>query len=191
MSNRLRLLNRAPKTLEERYFSEIRPILYERHAAHHQSGVRKGKSLAEHFDSACQFTLTVSRIAGVPEDKRAVLLATTAVHDLNKLDSSGRKVKSLARDKEFLQEQLEQASVWSLVSGEEELELVRKLIERHSGHNVSDGTRFLPEDPRIEQWAAMLIGADLFDLEIPEPERLRKVQTELRVALGRSIAILS
>ena len=185
MSNRLRLWNRTPETLEERYFSEIRPVLYKRHASHYQYGVRQGTTLAEHLDSACQFILTVSRIAGVPEDKRPILLAATAVHDLNKLDSSGRKLKALARDKKFLQEQLEQASVSSLVAGEEELELVRKLIERHSGHNVSDGARLLPEDPTIEQWAAMLIAADLFDLGIPEPERLRKVQTELRVALGR------
>ena len=109
MSNRIRLLNRPPKTLEERYFSEIRPLLYERHATHHQYGVRKGTTLAEHLDSACQFILTVSRIAEVPEDKRPVLLAATAVHDLNKLDSKRRNVKTLARDREFLREQLEAA----------------------------------------------------------------------------------
>lgn len=91
----------APKSLEERYFSEIRPLLYKRLGTHHQYGVRKGTTLAEHLDSACQFMLTVSRIAEVPEDKRPVLLAATAVHDLNKLDPQERKVKTLARDRDF------------------------------------------------------------------------------------------
>ncbi|MHC5722232.1 MAG: CRISPR-associated protein Csc3, partial [Nostoc sp.] len=86
------LLNAPPKTLDERYFSEIRPQLYENHAHHHQYGVRKGTTLAEHLDSACQFILTVSRIAEVPEDKKPLLLAATAVHDLNKLDTQGRNV---------------------------------------------------------------------------------------------------
>ncbi len=185
MSNQRRLLNRPPKTLEERYFSEIRPQLYERHAAHHQYGVRKGTTLAEHLDSACQFMLTVSRIGGVPEDKRPILLAATAVHDLNKLDPQERKVKTLARNRTFLQEQLEKACVLSFVVTEDDFELARKLIERHSGHNRSDGAIFLPEDPAIDRWAAMLTGADLFDLGIPESERFRKVQTELTVAFNR------
>jgi len=185
MSNQRRLLNRPPKTLEERYFSEIRPQLYERHAAHHQYGVRKGTTLAEHLDSACQFMLTVSRIGGVPEDKRPILLAATAVHDLNKLDSQERKVKTLARNRTFLQEQLEKACVLSFVVAEDDFELARKLIERHSGHNRSDGAIFLPEDPAIDRWAAMLTGADLFDLGISESERFRKVQTELTVAFNR------
>ena len=185
MSNQRRLLNRLPKTLEEQYFSEIRPLLYERHAAHHQYGVRKGTTLAEHLDSACQFMLTVSRIAGVPEDKRPILLAATAVHDLNKLDSQQRKVKALARDREFLKEELERAGVLNFVSTEADFELARKLIERHSGHNVSDGGIFLPEDPAIKRWAAMITAADLFDLGIPDSERFRKVQTELTVAFGR------
>lgn len=186
MSNRIRLLNRPPKTLEERYFSEIRPLLYERHATHHQYGVRKGTTLAEHLDSACQFILTVSRIAEVPEDKRPVLLAATAVHDLNKLDSKRRNVKTLARDREFLREQLEAACVLSFVVTNDDFELVRRLIERHSGHNRSDGAIFLPEDPAIERWAAMITAADLFDLGIPESERFGKVQKELSVAFGRS-----
>ncbi|MEG3847492.1 CRISPR-associated protein Csc3 [Microcoleus sp. herbarium19] len=185
VSNQHRLLNRPPKTLEERYFSEIRPQLYERHAAHHQYGVRKGTTLAEHLDSACQFMLTVSRIGGVPEDKRPVLLAATAVHDLNKLDSQERNVKTLARNRTFLQEQLEKACVLSFVVTENDFELARKLIERHSGHNRTDPAIFLPEDPAIDRWAAMLTGADLFDLGIPESERFRKVQKELTVAFNR------
>lgn len=187
MSNQRRLLNRPPKTLEDRYFSEIRPQLYQRHSAYHQSGVRKGTTLAEHLDSACQFMLTVSKIAGVPEEKRPILLAATAVHDLNKLDLSEQKrnVPTLARNREFLQEQLEKACVLSFVVTENDFELARKLIERHSGHNRSDGAIFLPEDPAIDRWAAMLIGADLFDLGIPESERFRKVQTELTVAFNR------
>ncbi|BAZ20075.1 hypothetical protein NIES4073_09490 [Kalymmatonema gypsitolerans NIES-4073] len=186
MSKRTRLLNRPPKTLEERYFSEIRPLFYERLGTHHQYGVRKGTTLAEHLDSACQFMLTVSRIAGVPEDKRPVLLAATAVHDLNKLDPLERKVKTLARDRGFLRQQFELAGVVSLVSSEEDFELARRLIERHSGHNVTDGARFLPEDPAIERWAAMITAADLFDLGIPDSERFRKVQNELTVAFDRS-----
>ena len=185
MSNQRRLLNRPPKTLEERYFSEIRPQLYERHAAYHQYGVREGTTLAEHLDSACQFMLTVSRIGGVPEDKRPVLLAATAVHDLNKLDTQKRNVPTLARNRTFLQEQLEKACVLSFVVTENDFELARKLIERHSGHNRSDAAIFLPEDPAIDRWAAMLTGADLFDLGIPESERFRKVQTELTVAFNR------
>lgn len=190
MTRQSRLFNRQQKTLEERYFSEIRPTLYERHAKHDQYGVRTGRTLAEHLDSACQFVLTVSRIAKVSEDKRPPLLAATAVHDLNKLDRSGRNVKTLARDRQFLQNQLELACVESLISGEEDLELVRRLIERHSGHNASDGMRFLPEDEVIGQLASMLIGADLFDLGIPESERIRKVSTELAVAFKRPSYLL-
>ncbi|MBK1988800.1 CRISPR-associated protein Csc3 [Sphaerospermopsis aphanizomenoides BCCUSP55] len=185
MIKRGRLLNRPPISLEERYFSEIRPQLYENHAHHHQYGVRKGTTLAEHLDSACQFILTVSHIAQVPEDKRPLLLAATAVHDLNKLDPQERKVKTLARDKDFLKEELKKACVLSFVSTEDDLELVRRLIERHSGHNVSDGARFLPEDPNIERWAAMLTAADLFDLGIPDELRFRKIETELTVAFSR------
>ncbi|OBQ11637.1 CRISPR-associated protein Csc3 [Anabaena sp. AL09] len=186
MIKRGRLLNRPPKSLEERYFSEIRPRLYENHAHHPQYGVRTGTTLAEHLDSACQFILTVSRIAQVAEDKRPLLLAATAVHDLNKLEGSqGRNVKTLARDKDFLKEQLEKACVLSFVVTDDDLELVRKLIERHSGHSVSDGARFLPEDPNIERWAAMLVAADLFDLGIPDAQRFRKIETELTVAFGR------
>ncbi|MGB3508702.1 MAG: CRISPR-associated protein Csc3 [Microcoleaceae cyanobacterium] len=181
-----RLLNGQSKTLDERYFNNIRPTLYELHATHYQYGSRKDRTLAEHLDSACQFVLTVSKIAKVPEDKRRLILAATAVHDLNKLDSSGRNVKTLARDKEFLQKQLELACVKSLVSTAEDLELVRRLIERHSGHSASDPMRFFPEDEAIEKWAAMLIGADLFDLGIPEKIRIRKVENELTVALGYS-----
>lgn len=190
MLNQRQLLNRPPKSLEEIYFSEIRPLLYDRHAAHYQYGVRTGTTLAEHLDSACQFMLTVSRLAGVPEDKRPKLLAATAVHDLNKLDPKGRNVKSLARDRAFLQAQLELACVSCFVVTEDDFELVRKLIERHSGHNRSDGAIFLPEDPAIDRWAAMITGADLFDLGIPERDRLRKVQTELTVALGRPSKLL-
>jgi CRISPR-associated protein Csc3 len=181
----MRILNRPPKSLEERYFSEIRPLLYERHGTHHQWGTREKHTLAEHLDSACQFVLTVSRMAEVPDDKRAVILAATAVHDLNKLDESERKVKTLARDKDFLQGQLEKAGVISFVSGETELELARRLIERHSGHNASDGALFLPEDPQIKRWASILIAADLFDLELPAHDLTKKLQKELTVALNR------
>lgn len=184
----MRLLNRPPGTLEEQYFSKIRPTLYERHASHSQYGVREGRTLAEHFDSACQFVLTVSRIAGVPDDTRKVILAATAVHDLNKLDKSGRNVKKLARDKVFLKEQLEQAGVSFFVSDDAALELVRRLIERHSGHHASDGTLFLAKPPELEhldRWAAILIAADLFDLNLPEQELVRKIEKELTVALDR------
>ncbi|KAM3103442.1 hypothetical protein ACKFKF_00100 [Phormidesmis sp. 146-12] len=181
----MRLLNRPPKTLEERYFSEIRPLLYERHGTHHQWGTREKHTLAEHLDSACQFVLTVSRMAGVPDDKRSVILAATAVHDLNKLDESGRNLKTLARSKEFLREQLEKAGVISFVPGEAELELARRLIERHSGHNASDGALFLPEDSRIKRWASILIAADLFDLDLPAQDLTKKLQKELTVALNR------
>ena len=181
----MRLLNRPPKTLEERYFGEIRPLLYERHGTHHQWGTREKHTLAEHLDSACQFVLTVSRMAGVPDDKRAVILAATAVHDLNKLDKLERKVKILARDTDFLRGQLEEAGVSSFVPGDVELELARRLIERHSGHNASDGALFLPEDPQIKRWTATLIAADLFDLELPAHDLTKKLQKELTVALNR------
>jgi CRISPR-associated protein Csc3 len=185
MLKRRRLVQKEPESLEDQYLSDVRPRLYELHAHHHQSGSRKDHTLAEHLDSACQFVLTVSKIAQVPEDKRGCILAATAVHDLNKLDSKHRNVKTLARDRSFLEEQLERAGVRSLVKTDEDLELVRKLIERHSGHNVSDGTRFLPEDPNIAKWAAMLVGGDLFDLGIEEEKRIRKVENELTVAFGR------
>ena len=185
MLKRRRLVQKEPESLEEQYLSDVRPRLYELHAHHHQSGSRKDHTLAEHLDSACQFVLTVSKIAQVPEDKRGCILAATAVHDLNKLDSKHRNVKTLARDRSFLEEQLERAGVRSLVKTDEDLELVRKFIERHSGHNVSDGTRFLPEDSNIAKWAAMLVGGDLFDLGIEEEKRIRKVENELTVAFGR------
>ncbi len=185
------LLNRQPQSLEEQYFSEIRPKLYELHGQHLQYGSRKGRTLAEHLDSACQFVLTVSKIAKLPEEKRGCILAATAVHDLNKLTDKEdkRNVKALARDLTFLQEQLQLAGVRKLVKTDEDLELVRRLIERHSGHNASDGMRFLPEDPNIKRWAAMLIGADLFDLGIDKDKRICKVETELTVALGRNIQL--
>ncbi|MGB3237622.1 MAG: hypothetical protein WBB29_04950 [Geitlerinemataceae cyanobacterium] len=177
--------NPLNKTLDERYFCEVRRKLYELHTQHEQYGSRQGRTLAEHLDSACQFVLTVSKIAGVPDDKRACILAATAVHDLNKLDPNERKVKTLARDRTFLQEQLDRACVAQFVQTDEELELVRRLIERHSGHSASDGMRFLPEDPNIKCWAAMLIGGDLFDLGIEKNKRIRKVENELTVALRR------
>ena len=176
-----------PETLEEKYFSEIRPKLYKLYGTHAQYGIRKGRSLAEHLDSACQFVLSVSKIAQVPEHKRPSILAATAVHDLNKLDKDGRSVKTLARDRSFLQAQLERACVAQFVQTEEDLELVRRLIERHSDHNSSDGMRFLPEDPNIKRWAAMLVSGDLFDLGIEESKRVRKVEKKLRDALQRDI----
>jgi CRISPR-associated protein Csc3 len=185
MPKATRLLNRPPQSLEEAYFSEIRPKLYENHAHHHQYGVRTGTTVAQHLDSACQFALTATGIARVEENKRGLILAATAVHDLNKLDPQGRNVKTLARDKQFLREQLEKACVISFVKSEADLELVRKLIERHSGHNVSDGARFLPEDEDIKKLAAFVTAADLFDLGIPEQQRLRKLETELTVAFGK------
>ena len=189
MLKRRRLLNREPESLDEQYFKEIRPKLYELHATHGQYGTRKGRTLAEHLDSACQFVLTVSKIAKVPEEKRACILAATAVHDLNKLIEDGRNVKTLARDRNVLTEQLDRAGVSTLVKTDEDLELIRRLIESHSGHGNSDGMRFVAEDPQvkdqIKRWAAMLIGGDLFDLEIPKETRIRKVENELTVALAR------
>ncbi|NMF81790.1 CRISPR-associated protein Csc3 [Nodosilinea sp. P-1105] len=183
----LRILGRyqLPKTIDEQYFCKVRPEIYKNHAGHAQHGSRQGRSLAEHLDSACQFVLTVSKLANVPDDKRSLILAATAVHDLNKLDPRERNVKTLARDREFLKAQLERAGVADWVKTDEDLELVRRLIERHSGHNASDGMRFLPEDPNIKRWAAMLIGGDLYDLGIPEEQRIRKVETELTVVLQK------
>lgn len=190
MLKRHRLLKQEPESLDELYFKEIRPRLYESHGTHGQFGSRKGRTLAEHLDSACQFVLTVSKIAGVPEEKRVLILAATAVHDLNKLIEGGGSVKKLARDRLFLKEQLSRAGVDELVKTDEDLELVRRLIESHSGHNNSDGMRFIGEDPQakdqIKRWSAMLIGGDLFDLGIEEDKRIRKVENELTVAFGRS-----
>jgi CRISPR-associated protein Csc3 len=180
------LFNRQPKTLYEIYFSKIRPNLYERFGNRYQYRVRKGRSLAEHLDSAYQFVLTVTEISSTEEEKRRAILAATIVHDLNKLDELGRNVKTLARDPQFLEEQLQLAGVAELVGDLlVNRELIRKLIERHSGHNVSDGTRFLPEDPAIQRYAAMVTAADLFDLGIPEAQRFAKVQKELTVAFNR------
>lgn len=190
MLKRRRLLNSEPESLDEHYFKEIRPRLYELHATHGQYGTRKGRTLAEHLDSACQFVLTVSKIAEVPEDKRACILAATAVHDLNKLTEDGRNVKTLARDRNFLTEQLERAGVSTLVKTDADLELIRRLIESHSGHGNTDGMRFVAEDPQIKEqikrWAAMLIGGDLFDLGIEEEKRIRKVENELTVVFSRA-----
>lgn len=183
MFKRQRLLKPDTETIEARYFNEIRPLLYQRHGSHAQYGARDGRSLAEHLDSACQFVLTVSHIAKVPEDTRILVVAATAVHDLNKFDRKGRNVKTLARDRAFLKEQLALTGVESWVKTDADLELVRQLIERHSAHGVSDGTRFLPEDDNIQRWAAMLVGADLYDIGLPEEIRIRKVEKELTVAL--------
>lgn len=185
MFKQRRLFKQQPKTLDEQYFNEVRPRLFELHGGHAQYGSRRGRSLAEHLDSACQFVLTVTKLAKVSDDKRSLILAATAVHDLNKLDPRERNVKTLARDRAFLKEQLERAGVADWVQNDDDLELVRRLIERHSGHNASDGMRFLPEDPSIKRWAAMLIGGDLYDLDIPEELRIRKVETELTVALQK------
>lgn len=186
MLKRRRLFEPQSESIESQYFHEIRPRLYERHGGHAQYGIRSGRSFAEHLDSACQFVLTVSKIAQVPDNKRAIILAATAVHDLNKLDQEGRNIRLLARDQDFLQEELQRACVAGWVQTDDDLELVRQLIERHSGHNASDGMRFLPEDPEIKRWAAMLIGGDLFDLGIEEHIRNRKVETELTVAMQRA-----
>ena len=189
MFKKRRLFKQEAETLDEKYFSEIRPKLYELHASHAQCRSREGRSLAEHLDSACQFVLTISKIAKVPDDRRAVILAATAVHDLNKIDTQERSVKTLARDRTFLKEQLQLAGVESCVKTDEDLELVRRLIERHSGHGTTDGLRFLPEDPEINAWAAMLIGGDLYDLGIEKERRMRKVENELTVALRKDTKI--
>ncbi len=194
MSTKRRLFDRETQdqSLEDRYFKYIRPKLYEKHANYCQYGSRRGRTLAEHLDSACQFVLTITKIAKIPEDKRGLILSATSVHDLNKLDEEhNRDVKKLARDREFLEKQLEKACVLELVKTNEDLELVRKLIERHSGHTASDGMRFLPEDPNIKHWAAILIGGDLFDLGIDENLRIRKVENELTVALQRPTHIFT
>lgn len=189
MFKQRRLFDREAKSLDERYFKDIRPRLYELHTNHAQTGSRQGRSLAEHLDSACQFVLSVSKIAEVPDEKRACIVAATAVHDLNKIDSQQRNVKTLARDRTFLKATLKEAGVDTWVKTDEDLELVRRLIERHSGHSASDGMRFLPEDPEIKRWAAMLIGGDLYDLGIPEELRIRKVENELTVALRKNIRL--
>lgn len=186
MFQQRRLLKQESRTVDEQYFDTIRLKLYELHGDHAQYGSRQGRSLAEHLDSACQFVLTVSKLANVPDDKRSLILAATAVHDLNKLDAQERNVKTLARDRPLLKEQLKRIGVADWVKTDQDLELVRCLIERHSGHSASDGMRFLPEDPNIKRWAAMLIGGDLYDLGIPEEQRIRKVETELTVALQRN-----
>ncbi|MBD2093481.1 CRISPR-associated protein Csc3 [Microcoleus sp. FACHB-1515] len=179
------LFDLASPSLDDRYFQNIRPTLYRLHGKHRQTGVRESRTLAEHLDSACQFALTVSRLAQVPEPQRGVILAATAVHDLNKLEgANGRNVKTLARQA-FLKQQLSQAGVSDLVQTEADLELVRKLIERHSAHHVTDGTRFLPEDPRIEQWASIVRAADSLDLELPAEKLIPKIRAELIHALDR------
>ncbi|MGC1309850.1 MAG: hypothetical protein WA885_21705 [Phormidesmis sp.] len=189
MFNRRRLFKQQAESLDEQYFKDIRPRLYELHATHAQTGSRQGRSLAEHLDSACQFVLSVSQLAEVPDKKRACIVAATAVHDLNKIDDKHRNVKTLARDRTFLRTSLEAAGVDTWVKTDEDLELVRQLIERHSDHNVSDGTRFLPEDPDIKRWAAILVGADLYDLGIPEELRIRKVENKLTIALKKNTRI--
>ncbi|PZO13165.1 MAG: CRISPR-associated protein Csc3 [Leptolyngbya foveolarum] len=190
MSTKHRFFQKKTQGLDEQYFNEIRPKLYALHANHAQTGIREGRSFAEHLDSACQFVLTVSKLAKVPDEKRACILAATAVHDLNKFkEAKGGKVKALARNAAFLTERLKEAGVDAWVKTPEDLELVRRLIERHSGHNATDGMRFLPEDPNIKRWAAMLIGGDLYDLGIPEKERIRKVENELTVAFQRNTRI--
>ena len=186
MFKQRRLFGKEAQSLDERYFKDIRPRLYELHTNYAQSGSRQGRSLAEHLDSACQFVLSVSKLAEVPDEKRACIVAATAVHDLNKIDSRQRNVKTLARDRTFLEATLKAAGVDTWVKTDEDLELVRRLIERHSGHSASDGMRFLPEDSEIKRWAAMLIGGDLYDLGIPEELRIRKVENELTVALRKN-----
>ena len=177
------------ESIEERYFLQVRPELYAQYGGRAQTGTRQGRSLAEHLDSACQFVLTVSKLARVPDNKRALILAATAVHDLNKLDRDKRSVKTLARDRAFLKEQLKKVGVIDWVKTDEDLELVRRLIESHSDHNNTDALRFISEPfeqkKEIERWSAMLIGGDLYDLGIPEETRLRKVETKLTIALQR------
>lgn len=179
------IFDHQTKSLEQQYFDKVRPELYINYGHKHQTGVRKGTTLAEHLDSACQFILTTSKIAEIPEHLRGLLLAATAVHDLNKLDPEHRKVQLLARDQEFLKERLAQVFVDIFVKNDEDLELIRKLIERHSGHNVTDGAIFLPEEPIVKRLAALLTAADLFDLGIALNERFAKVAKELTVAFGR------
>ncbi|HEY9298711.1 MAG TPA: CRISPR-associated protein Csc3, partial [Phormidium sp.] len=151
MSKKSLLVDEESTTLDHRYFMEVRPRLYELHTNHGQYGTRQGRTLAEHLDSACQFVLTVSKIAGVPDDKRACILAATAVHDLNKLTDKNdkRNVKALARDRPFLLQQLDRAYVGQFVQTDEDMELVRRLIESHSEHHNTDAMRFVAEDPQI------------------------------------------
>ena len=75
--------------------------------------------------------------------------------------------------------------VSEFVAEDTDVELARRLIERHSGHNISDGTIFLPEDERISRWASILRAADLFDLEISDEALVRKMRTELVHILNR------
>ncbi len=174
--------------LFDRYFLEFRSLLYVRHSEHMQYGSRSGRSLAEHLDSVCQFVLTIGAMAGFPPDLRAALLAAALIHDLNKLDEAGRSVKTLARNQQFLHNQLESAGAISLISSQHDLELVRRLIERHSGHHVTDGMAFFPEDPLIGRAAAVLVAADLLDLNLDPGERqnlLEKIARKLAVALDR------
>jgi CRISPR-associated protein Csc3 len=167
------------------YFAEIRPQLYKRLAHHQQYGVRTGRSLAEHLDSATQLVLTLSPLAKLDERQTKVLLAAALVHDLNKLDEQERSVKHLARDSHFLKQQLELAGVLKLVNNAEDLEIIRRLIERHSAKHQTDGMLLFPEDPSIQKMAALLRAGDLIDIGLPEAERLRKVSLELSTALNQ------
>jgi len=173
------LFGHKRKTLDEVYFQDIRPGLYTRLDLKQQHGVRTGRSLAEHLDSAVQFTLTLSRLAQLEEPCRKILAAAAAVHDLNKLADDGRSVQKLARDPDFLKQSLKTAGVLKWLSSDSELEMVRRLIERHSGHHVSDGLSFLPEDPLIEKMACILRAADLIDIGLEEEKIFSKVSMEL------------
>lgn len=175
-------------SIDERYFHNIRPRLFELHGDHRQYGSREGKSLAEHLDSACQFVLTVSRLANFPETERRCVLCAAAIHDLNKIDSHGRSVKDLARTPGYIREQLEVLGISDLVFGDE-IELLRKLIERHSAHNVTDGASFLPEPPIVKRLAALVVAADLFDLSIDQQRRFAKIEVELAVAFQRRVRL--
>ena len=134
--------------------------------------------------------MTVTSVAELAEEIRKVILAAAIIHDVNKLDKEKRNVKTLARDKAFLEEQLKLAGVIDFINNDEDWELVRKLSERHSGHNISDGMMFFPEDENIKCYTAMLIAADLFDLGISETERFKKVQNELTIAFKRPCNLL-
>ncbi len=89
-------------------------------------------------------------MAKIPDDTRKVILAATAVHDLNKLDQSGQSVKKLARDQALLKQQLKYVEVDCFVTDKTSLELARRLIERHSGHHATDGTLFIAKPPELE-----------------------------------------
>lgn len=136
--------------------------------------------MAEHLDSAAQLALTVSKLAQLDERHRKIVVAAARVHDLNKLDPEERSVQKLARDPQFLKQTLAEAKVldW-LEDPEADLEIVRRLIERHSAHHISDGLVFFPEDPRIEQMASIVRAADLLDIGLEEGTRLRKLEAEL------------